>query len=163
MYSLDIGESGARARLAFRIQSLSKRHAGLEVSAPGRRPSAALSEIGGSAPYLHLGPRAFDTESEVKLNPKAAILALAMVTAGCTDLKPLEARIDELQSQVNQLQADMAKSANIAAAANKATAASASAASSDAKQALSIGEANTAAIDKLNAKIDQMFRKRPAE
>ncbi len=97
------------------------------------------------------------------LNPKAATLVLAMVTAGCTDLKPLEARIDELQSQVNKLQADIAKSSSNAAAANKATAASASAASGDAKQALSIGEANSAAIDKLNAKIDQMFRKRPAQ
>jgi ribosome-associated translation inhibitor RaiA len=75
----------------------------------------------------------------------------------------MEARIDELQQQVNKLQADIAKSANNAAAANKATAASASAASNDAKQALSIAESNTAAIDKLNTKIDQMFKKRPTE
>ena len=48
-----------------------------------------------------------------------------------------------------------------AATANKAAAASASAASSDAKQALSIAESNTAAIEALNAKIDQMFKRRP--
>ena len=96
------------------------------------------------------------------MKAKAAILILTL-TAGCTDLKPMEARIDDLQQQVNKLQADIAKSASAAAAANKATAASASAASGEAKQAISIGEANTAAIDKLNAKIDQMFRKRPTE
>jgi hypothetical protein len=94
---------------------------------------------------------------------RTSIFAFLLMAAGCTDLKPLEARIDELQQQVNKLQSDIAKSANNAAAANKATATTAAAASSDAKQALSIGEANTSAIDKLNAKIEQMFRKRPAE
>ena len=95
--------------------------------------------------------------------PKAFIIAVLMLAAGCTDLKPMEARIDELQQQVDKLQADIAKSASNAAAANKATAASASAASNDAKQALSIAESNTAAIDKLNTKIDQMFKKRPTD
>jgi type II secretory pathway component PulM len=99
----------------------------------------------------------------MKLQAKAAISVLVIVTAGCTDLKPVEARIEDLQGQVNKLQADLAKSSSNAAAANKATSASASAASNDAKQALSIGESNTAAIDKLNAKIDQMFKKRPTE
>lgn len=92
----------------------------------------------------------------------AALLILAL-TAGCTDLKPMEARIEELQEQLNKLQANLAQSASNATAANRTTAASAATASSDAKQALAIGEKNTAAIDALNAKIDQMFKKRPAE
>jgi ribosome-associated translation inhibitor RaiA len=96
------------------------------------------------------------------MKAKAAILTLALA-AGCTDLKPLEARIEDLQEQINKLHAEITKSTSTAAAANKATAASASVASGDAKQALSIGESNTAAIDKLNAKIDQMFKKRPTE
>ena len=94
---------------------------------------------------------------------RTSIFAFLVMAAGCTDLKPMEARIEDLQSQVNKLQADIAKSASNASAANKATAASAAAASGDAKQALSIAESNTAAIDKLNAKIDQMFKKRPTE
>lgn len=98
----------------------------------------------------------------MKLNSKTAILTLLMVTAGCTDLKPLEARIEDLQAQVNKLQADLAKSSSNAATANKAAAASASSASGDAKQALSIAEGNTAAIDALNTKIDQMFKRRPS-
>jgi hypothetical protein len=94
---------------------------------------------------------------------RISIFAFLVMAAGCTDLKPLQARIDELQIQVNTLQADMAKSASNAAAVNKVTATAASAASSDAKQALSIAESNTAAIDALNTKIDQMFKRRPAE
>jgi hypothetical protein len=96
----------------------------------------------------------------VKISANAASLML-LLTAGCTDLKPMEARIDDLQQQVNKLQADLSKSASSAAMANKTTATSAAAASADAKQALSAGEANAKAIDALNAKIDQMFKRRP--
>jgi type II secretory pathway component PulM len=94
---------------------------------------------------------------------KVFIFAFLVIAAGCTDLKPMEARIDDLQEQVNKLQADLAKSSSNANAANKATAASASAASGAANKALSIAESNTAAIEALNAKIDQMFKRRPAE
>jgi outer membrane murein-binding lipoprotein Lpp len=98
----------------------------------------------------------------MKVRAKVAILILVL-TAGCTDLKPMEARIEELQEQINKLQANLAQLASNATAANRSTAASAAAAAGEAKQALSIAEDNTAAIEKLNAKIDQMFRKRPTE
>jgi hypothetical protein len=94
------------------------------------------------------------------MRANAAILILVLI-AGCTDLKPMEARIEELQEQINKLQANLAQSTSNATAANRATAASAAAASGEAKQALSTAEANTKAIEALNAKIDQMFRKRP--
>ncbi len=94
---------------------------------------------------------------------KSFIFALLIMAAGCTDLKPVEERIDELQSQVNKLQSDLAISARNAAAANKATAASAAAAAGDAKQAASMAGSNTAAIEALNARIDQMFKRRPAQ
>jgi predicted nucleic acid-binding Zn-ribbon protein len=93
---------------------------------------------------------------------KAFIFAFLVLNAGCTDLKPLEAQVADLKDQVTKLQADLAKSSSIAAAANKATAASAAAASSASKKALSIAESNAAAIDELNAKIDQMFKRRPS-
>ena len=51
---------------------------------------------------------------------KGFIFAFLLLAAGCTDLKPLEAQIEDLQQQVNKLQTDLAKSASNAAAANKA-------------------------------------------
>ena len=96
------------------------------------------------------------------MRTRIVVVLMLAAAAGCTDLKPLEARIDDLQAQVTKLQSDLAKSANNAATANKATSASAASASNDAKQAISIGEKNTAAIDALNAKIENMFRKRPS-
>src|SRR5882672_7330127 len=93
---------------------------------------------------------------------KVFIFAFLMMTVGCTDLEPMEARIADLEAQVNKLQADLTKSSSNAAAANRVNSESASAASSAATNALSIAESNTAAIDELNAKIDQMFKRRPS-
>jgi murein lipoprotein len=93
-----------------------------------------------------------------------ASLAVACVVAfaGCTDLKPIQAQIDDLKSQVSKLQSDTAKAASDAAAANSAAAAAQSAASgaqSTANQALSTAQSNSTAIEAINEKIDRMFKK----
>src|SRR6202035_2145029 len=93
-----------------------------------------------------------------------ASLAVACVVAfaGCTDLKPIQAQIDDLKSQVSKLQGDTAKASSDAAAANSAAASAQSAASgaqSTANQALSHSQSNSTAIAAINEKIDRMFKK----
>ena len=71
-----------------------------------------------------------------------AAAACVLAFAGCTDLKPVQAQIDDLKSQVSKLQSDTAKASSDAAAANSAAASASSAASgaqSTANQALSDG------------------------
>jgi len=98
----------------------------------------------------------------VKLAAAAAVLALA----GCQDLKPLQADIDTLKSQVSKLQSDTSAHATSdaqqfsklnsdVAAANQA----ASAAQADANKALSAAQAAQAGVDATNEKIDRMFKK----
>jgi predicted nucleic acid-binding Zn-ribbon protein len=98
----------------------------------------------------------------VKLAAAAAVLALA----GCQDLKPLQADVDTLKSQVAKLQSDgsahassdaqqFSKLSSDVAAANQA----ASGAQSAANQALSAAQAAQAGVDATNEKIDRMFKK----
>jgi len=91
-----------------------------------------------------------------------AAAACLVAFAGCTDLKPIQAQIDDLKSQVSKLQGDSAKNASAASAASSAAASAASAASgaqSTANQALSMAQANKASIDAINDKMDRMFKK----
>jgi len=95
------------------------------------------------------------------LKVSAAAVCL-VVFAGCTDLKPIQAQIDDLKSQVSKLQADTAKASSQAAAAQAAASAASSAAAgaqSTANQALSLGQANQTAIEAINEKIDRIFKK----
>jgi hypothetical protein len=98
----------------------------------------------------------------VKLAAAAAVLALA----GCQDLKPLEADVATLKSQVEKLHADdqahassdaqqFSKLSADVAAANQAAASAQSAAN----QALSAAQAAQAGVDATNEKIDRMFKK----
>jgi outer membrane murein-binding lipoprotein Lpp len=100
----------------------------------------------------------------VKLAAAAAVVGLA----GCTDLKPLQAEVDSLKTQVGTLKSDLAAhvndktDANAAAAAAKAAAAAqstANGAQSTANQALSAAQAAQAGVDTTNEKIDRMFKK----
>jgi outer membrane murein-binding lipoprotein Lpp len=94
---------------------------------------------------------------------KASVVAACVIAfAGCTDLKPIQAQIDDLKSQVSKLQSDTAKALSDAAAAHSAAASAASAASgaqSTANQAVAMGQSNSTAIEALNEKIDRMFKK----
>jgi murein lipoprotein len=94
---------------------------------------------------------------------KASLAATCLIAfAGCTDLKPIQAQIDDLKAQVAKLQSDTAKAqsdANAAMAAAQAAASAASGAQSTANQALATGQQNSAAIDEINQKMDRMFKK----
>jgi len=75
---------------------------------------------------------------------KVAAAAVVTVLAGCTDLKPLQAQVDDLKGQVSRLQSDLASAKSSADSANS-TAQSAnqaaSGAQSTANQALAAAQA----------------------
>ncbi len=74
---------------------------------------------------------------------------------GCTDLAPLQARLDDLQSRIERLEAQSAKSATATAAAQGASAK----ADQTATQAMLAAEVNANAIAALEDKIDRMFKR----
>src|SRR4051812_4087500 len=98
---------------------------------------------------------------------KSAILKVAAVAAftmlaGCQDLKPLQADIDNLKQQVSRLNADLAaakSSADAANAAAQSASSTASGAQSAANQALAAAQASQSCCDATNEKIDRMFRR----
>ena len=95
---------------------------------------------------------------------KASVAAACLIAfAGCTDLKPIQAQIDDLKSQVAKLQSDTAKAESDAQAAKSAASSASSAASgaqSTANQALSTAQQNSQAIEQINEKIDRCSRSR---
>lgn len=92
--------------------------------------------------------------------PIAATLCVVFA-AGCTDLKPTQGQLDDLQSQVRKLSAQTASAdsqANGAANAAHAAAAAAQHAKSTADTANSTATKNQQAIEAINEKIDRMFK-----
>jgi hypothetical protein len=84
---------------------------------------------------------------------KAVLLGACLAgLPGCTDLKPMQAQIDDLQSRLDQLQKDTktaATTANASAAATQKTF----------RQVQSATQSNAKAITALSDKIDQMFKR----
>jgi uncharacterized secreted protein with C-terminal beta-propeller domain len=95
----------------------------------------------------------------------AAIFALS----GCVDIKPLQAEVDGLKTQLSKTQSDLAahETADMAAAQNTAKAEAdaqaamkaANNAQATANQALSAAQTAQAGVDSTNEKIDRMFKK----
>ncbi|HEX3949790.1 MAG TPA: alanine-zipper protein [Steroidobacteraceae bacterium] len=97
---------------------------------------------------------------------KALSVILLAALAGCTDLKPTQATLDDLKSQIDHLKS---MTAGAQAATQGATSAARNAqlaagnAQSTATRALSLDKSNQSGIDAINEKMDRMFRKRLAK
>jgi outer membrane murein-binding lipoprotein Lpp len=102
-------------------------------------------------------PRGLKMKSAIGL--KIAAVAVIAAMAGCTDLKPIQAQIDDLKSQVSRVSSDLAahKADRTDADAAAAAARQAAAAQATANQALSAAQASQAAVNDLNEKVDRMF------
>jgi hypothetical protein len=88
--------------------------------------------------------------------------AFALLMSGCTDLKPLQAEVEALKSQVMRLQSETAaarQSADQAASAAQSASQAASGAQSAANQAISAAQSSQACCDSNNEKIERMFRR----
>jgi murein lipoprotein len=91
-----------------------------------------------------------------------AALAAAIGLAACTDLKPIQAQIDDLKTQVAKNTSDVSTAKSTADQANSAAQSAGQAASgaqSTANQALAAGHASQSCCDATNEKIDRMFKR----
>jgi murein lipoprotein len=123
-----------------------------------RLNAAAFSEL----PIVLVNPRGMMTMTLTTTLKTSIAAACIIAFAGCTDLKPIQAQIDDLKSQVSKLQTETAKAGSDAIAAKAAAASAGSAATAaqgTANQALAAAQANSTAIEALNEKIDRMFHK----
>jgi phage shock protein A len=84
-----------------------------------------------------------------------------MALGGCANLEPIRAQIDDLQSQITKLQADISTVATTTAKQAADASVAARSAQDSVNQLRAQTEANAAAIAALDEKIDRMF-KRPS-
>ncbi len=92
----------------------------------------------------------------------SASVAATLMATGCTDLKPLQAQVDDLKSQIGKVSAQATageSQARAAADAARSAAVSAQHAQSTADTANAMAKQNQQAIEGINEKIDRMFRK----
>ncbi|TAK54824.1 MAG: hypothetical protein EPO25_05785 [Gammaproteobacteria bacterium] len=95
----------------------------------------------------------------LKVGIAAAVIALG---AGCTDLKPLQAEVDSLKSQVSRLSGDLGSVKSTADDASRAAASAQQAATSaqnTANQALSAAQAAQTCCTENRERMDRMFEK----
>lgn len=104
------------------------------------------------------------------MNLKARVIVLMAFMCGalqaCTDMKPVQADIDGLKSQVASLQTAVAgakQSADSAGSAAQNASQAANAAQSAANQALAAAQASQSCCDSTNEKIDRMFKRSVAK
>jgi Alanine-zipper, major outer membrane lipoprotein len=86
----------------------------------------------------------------------------SFIASGCTDLKPVQAQLDDLKSQLSQISPTIASADSQAlagAASARSAATTAQKAQSTADQASAIAINNQRAIGLINEKIDRMFKK----
>ncbi|MGA2710178.1 MAG: alanine-zipper protein [Steroidobacteraceae bacterium] len=85
-----------------------------------------------------------------------------LFASGCTDLKPIQAQLDDLKSQVNKLAAEEASTksrTDSAASTAQAATAAAQRAQGTADSASAMANRNQQAIEAINEKIDRMFKR----
>jgi hypothetical protein len=149
---------GAYTSLELVLSTISTKSTVLPGSAAGELRSALQSTHHVTNGF---GPRKRSMRLTATLKVSIAAACIAAL-AGCADLKPIEAQVEDLKAQVGKLQGETAKALSDAAAAKTQAAAAnsaAAAAQSSAIQALSAAQANSAGIEAINNKIDQMFHR----
>jgi hypothetical protein len=140
-----------------------------ELHSRGKFGAVGFGEDGGTCP-----PESHWISTSRINNPKgtfmkcasivkaAAAAALVVGLAGCTDLKPIQAQIDDLKAQVAKAQNDVASAKSAADSAGSAASSAGQAASgaqSTANQALAAAHASQSCCDATNEKIDRMFKR----
>lgn len=94
--------------------------------------------------------------------PVAAMSVCAVFGSGCTDLKPVQAQLDDLKAQLSQISPKVANadSRSLAAATSaRSAASSAQQAQATADKANNMAKSNQQAIEAINEKLDRMFKK----
>lgn len=104
----------------------------------------------------------FMTRYRNTLGTLSAASLFILLASGCTDLKPVQAQLDDLKAQLNQISSKIASadSQSMAGASSARSAAStAQQAQSTADKANAMAKSNQQAIEAINEKIDRMFKK----
>jgi hypothetical protein len=127
----------------------------------GSRPWVELKCWTSGYPTISRTKRGIFMKSSLIVKASTAVLCLGLMSA-CTDLKPLQAQVDDLKSQVAKLQGDASAARDASSSASSAASAAQAAANgaqSTANQALSAAQASQSCCDATNEKIDRVFKK----